>query len=157
MNLPSYSYKKWTLVYIILGYIGSPLCPKQCITIIIQLTGTTFDANITRMTLNTISVFIVLLIAANASCEKCPYYKNVKNAGWKFRFRSKTSSSYQNDASLPGQKQTISHFYLLAYTHWCEECQNFSALQSRLDGDFQHSSSGQICHCLRRRLGRFTR
>ena len=140
-------------------YIRSLCCPRHCITIIIELTVATFDANITRLTLNTISVFIVHLIVRQMfRVRNVRIIKMIKmRAESSDSFRSKTLSSYQNDGSLPGQKQTISHFYLLAYTHWCEECQNFSALQSRLDGDFQHSSSGQICHCLRRRLGRFTR
>ena len=56
----------------------------------------------------------------------------------------------------PSQKLFLGLIFS-AYTYWCEECQNFPALQSCLDGDFQHSSSGQICHCLRRRFGRFSR
>ena len=39
----------------------------------------------------------------------------------------------------------------LAHTYRREECKNFSALQSRSDGDFQHLSRGQVCHCFGRR------
>ena len=46
---------------------------------------------------------------------------------------------------------------LVAYTYRREECQNFTALQSGSDSDFQHLSRSQICHCLGRRSRRFTR